>query len=137
MSSTSGVPVPGSIVWRDLTVANAPLLRDFYQDVVGWQPEPVPMGGYDDYSMLSSDGECVAGVCHALGVNADMPAQWLIYVAVASLERSIERCKARGGAIVSPARELSGGRCCVIRDPAGAVCALFEPPPAKRVPPGS
>ncbi|MFW5947166.1 MAG: hypothetical protein ACOCUW_01630 [Gemmatimonadota bacterium] len=35
---------PGSIAWIDLTVADAPGIRDFYASVVGWTPSPVPMG---------------------------------------------------------------------------------------------
>lgn len=34
----------GSIGWIDLTVDDAPRVRDFYAAVVGWKPEPVPMG---------------------------------------------------------------------------------------------
>jgi large conductance mechanosensitive channel protein len=31
-------PAPGSIGWLDLTVEDAPRLRDFYSAVVGWKP---------------------------------------------------------------------------------------------------
>jgi predicted enzyme related to lactoylglutathione lyase len=107
-------------------VSNADLVRDFYAAVTGWRPDPVEMGGYSDYSMLAADGECVAGVCHARGINADIPPQWLIYVNVENLDRSIAECTNRGGGIVSQPRDVMGGRMCVIRDPAGAVCALYQ-----------
>ncbi len=42
---------PGTIGWVDLTVDDASGLRDFYARVAGWKPEPVPMGGYDDFNM--------------------------------------------------------------------------------------
>ena len=46
--STSPV---GSVVWTDLTVNNASEVKDFYQQVVGWKPNPVSMGDYDDFTM--------------------------------------------------------------------------------------
>lgn len=41
--------VMGSIEWRDLTVADAQQISDFYAHVVGWQKEPVDMGSYNDF----------------------------------------------------------------------------------------
>ena len=43
--------MPGQIGWIDLTVPDAPALRDFYQGVAGWTPSPVEMGGYQDFRM--------------------------------------------------------------------------------------
>jgi predicted enzyme related to lactoylglutathione lyase len=86
------------------------------------------MGGYGDFCMNQpANGQPVAGVCHARGENAGLPPQWLIYINVASLTRSLAACRRRGGEVVCPPRPMSGGRMAVIRDPAGAVAALFEP----------
>ena len=117
----------GKIGWIDLTVADAQGVGAFYREVVGWRSEGVDMGGYQDYCMLPADGEAVAGVCHARGTNEGIPAQWLIYITVADLEASLERCRALGGEVVRGARGLGGmGRFAIVRDPAGAVCALFQ-----------
>lgn len=92
------------------------------------------MGGYNDFAMLAPEsGEPVAGVCHRRGVNADIPSQWLVYIVVTDVDASAKSSKKLGGEVLAGPRPLSGGRFCVIRDPAGAVCALFEPPPAPRV----
>jgi predicted enzyme related to lactoylglutathione lyase len=118
----------GSIGWVDLTVGDAESVREFYKKVIGWQHEEVDMGGYSDFSMtLPSTGEGVAGVCHARGSNADTPAQWLIYVNVDNLDRSIAAVKELGGAVVVGPKSMGSARYAVIRDPAGAVCALFQP----------
>jgi uncharacterized protein len=121
-------PKPGAIAWTDLTVPDAEALRDFYSRVVGWTPQPLSMGEYSDYVMVSSDGSGVAGVCHARGSNADLPPQWLVYIVVRDVNASAAECVALGGTIVAGPRPMGGGRFCVIRDPAGAVCALFAPP---------
>lgn len=117
----------GSITWMDLTVKPARRVRDFYAAVVGWRCSEVEMGGYRDLCMNQpADGKTVAGICHARGENANLPPQWLLYVNVENLPKSLAACRRRGGKIVCPIREMSGGRMAVIRDPAGAVVALFE-----------
>lgn len=121
--------VVGSIGWVDLTVEDAERLRDFYAEVVGWKAEPVSMGDYSDFNMVALDGNPRAGICHARGPNADLPAQWLVYVTVRDLEASVARCLELGGRIISAPRGAEGqDRFCVIQDPAGAVMALHAPP---------
>ena len=116
----------GSIGWRDLTVENAPGLRDFYTAVVGWSVEEASMGDYSDYVMKDANGKAVGGVCHARGTNADLPPQWLVYVVVENLEKSLDETMKRGGDVVAPPRGLMGGKMAVVKDPAGAVIALWE-----------
>jgi len=126
--SESDAPKVGEILWRDLTVKDAPRVRDFYQQVVGWTSTGQDMGGYEDFNMISpTTGETVAGVCHARGVNADVPPQWLMYVIVADVEASAKKCVELGGKIIAGPRMMGGGQFCVIQDPAGAVCALYRP----------
>lgn len=121
--------VPGRSTWRDLTVDDAPAIRDFYAAVVGFGIEPEPMGDYEDYSLVAADGERVAGVVHARGPNAGLPPQWLVYFEVEDLDASLAAAEAAGGSLVQGVRDLgSWGRLAVIRDPAGAVAALIEPP---------
>lgn len=120
----------GRINWFDLTVPDAESVRAFYQKVTGWEAEPVDMGGYNDYCMKPpGSDDAVAGICHARGANASLPAQWLLYITVADLDESVRRCTALGGAIVAPARESGDSRFAVIRDPAGAVCVLYQAAP--------
>lgn len=118
----------GMLSWVDLTVENAPEIRDFYSKVVGWESAPVPMDDYDDFCMIPpGDDVPAAGICHSRGSNKDLPSQWLIYISVENLNESIANCEALGGKVISPPRNYADmGRYCVIKDPAGAVMALFE-----------
>ena len=124
----SNPPAVGSIGWFDLTVENADEVRDFYRKVVGWTETPLDMGGYSDYCMNQpEDGKTVAGICHARGGNAGLPAQWMIYIIVADLDASLKQVEEQGGKIVRGIREYAGqGRYALIQDPAGAVSALYE-----------
>ncbi|MBE2267895.1 MAG: VOC family protein [Anaerolinea sp.] len=116
----------GKFVWFDLTVENAAEVRDFYQQVVGWSPDPVEMGDYQDFSMKADDGSVVAGICHKRGENQTLPSQWMIYISVDDLDKSLAAVTANGGKILVPTRGGGGSRFTVIQDPGGAVCTLFE-----------
>ncbi len=122
-------PEIGSITWCDLTIPNAEKVKEFYAQVVGWIPEPLSMGDYNDFTMIAPEsGKVAAGICNAKGFNSQLPPQWLIYITVEDVDRSSETCIKQGGQILVEPRSLSGyGRFCVIQDPAGAVCALFKP----------
>jgi predicted enzyme related to lactoylglutathione lyase len=122
----SATPPVGSVTWRDLTVANASEIRDFYAAVVGWKPSAQSMGDYDDYNMtIPATGETAAGICHARGGNAGIPPHWLIYITVADVDASASRCTELGGKVLDGPRSMGGGRFAVIQDPAGAVAALY------------
>lgn len=123
----SDMPQPGLVGWVDLTVDNAPDVRDFYRAVIGWEYRDVPMEeGYADYSMTTMEGQDVTGICHARGHNEGLPPVWLVYFTVADLDLAISEAEARGGALLRAPFDMDAGRYAVIRDPAGAVCALFQ-----------
>jgi predicted enzyme related to lactoylglutathione lyase len=121
-------PTFGMIAWVDLTVPNAEETKNFYEDVIGWKAEPVSMGDYNDFNMTSPEtGEPVTGVCHARGVNEDLPPNCLVYITVADLADSVSKVETNGGKLIKPFTSMGEyGSYAVIEDPAGAVCALFE-----------
>lgn len=122
-------PEIGAVGWFDLTVPDAENVRDFYEQVVGWTSEGHDMGEYEDYEMATPGGVHVAGVCHARGMNADVPPQWMLYVNVADLDESLRQCRALGGKLLGKVRDMgSHGRLCYVEDPAGAAIALIQPP---------
>jgi predicted enzyme related to lactoylglutathione lyase len=124
----------GTISWTDLTVPDAVAVSSFYAAVVGWKSMGLDMGGYQDFCMMPPGAKKPAsGICHARGENKNLPAQWLVYITVADLRASLKTCVAQGGKIVAPLREMGMGKMAVIKDPAGAVAALFEHAPAQPV----
>lgn len=121
----------GCIAWVDLTVSNAPAMRDFYQAVVGWSVQEVEMedagGRYADYCLLGEDGRPAAGIRHARGVNAGLPPVWLLYLPVGDLAESLRRVREGGGTVIKEkTRSGRGEACAVIQDPAGACLALVQ-----------
>lgn len=123
----------GSIVHVDLTTQNADLVRDFYSKVAGWTSVDLAMDGYEDYIMMRNEEFPVAGICHAKGPNAKLPPRWLVYILVPDLDVSMAAVERQGGEIVSGPTFAGeeGQKFCVIRDIAGAYCALYSPPDPK------
>ena len=126
--SDAAAPRPGTINWVDLTVADAPGVRDFYTTVVGWESSGVDMGGYEDWC-AAPPGEAapVAGICHARGGNTSLPPVWVVYFTVADIDQSLESVRRLGGEVLNGPRSMGKARYAVVRDPAGAACALFQP----------
>ncbi len=133
ISSSDGSPRPdagapvGRIYWLDLTVSDASAIRDFYRQVVEWSVQDVEMtdGGerYADYNMLGEDGNPMAGICHARGVNAGLPSVWMIYLPVGDLAESLHRVEEDGGKVV---QTMQGEHTyAAIQDPVGAYLALM------------
>lgn len=116
----------GTVAWVDLTVTNAEEIRDFYKSVIGWGAEAVGVEDHSDYNMLDANGVPRAGVCHKLGINANIPSQWLVYFIVPDIDAALAAVASRGGSVIVSARGNPGSRVAVIQDPAGAVCALYE-----------
>ena len=129
LEGEAGSSAIGRIYWLDLTVPDADAARDFYREVVGWGVDEVAMRdgneSYADYNMLGSDGTPAAGVCHARGMNADLPPVWMLYLPVADIEESLRRVEAGGGRIIKAVRDAQGStRYAAVRDPVGACFAL-------------
>lgn len=122
---------PGTINWHDLTVENAEELKEFYKEVAGWEVQEIPMKdgeeSYFDYAMKDADGNGVAGVCHLKGVNAGIPPQWIMYISVENITKSVDKALESGGKLLKEYRNKDGELLyAMIQDPAGAAFALAQ-----------
>ena len=127
--SRDATETSGRIGWLDLTVTDATATRDFYRQVIGWSVQDVEMKDgserYADYNMLGDDGSPLAGVCHARGVNADLPPVWMIYLLVGDLAESLRRVEEEGGKVIKKTKGTDGEWAhAAIQDPVGAYLAL-------------
>lgn len=124
----------GHIAWIGLTVSDAKAASDFYRQVVGWSMQEVeardfamadPDATYTDYDCCGEDGEPAARICHARGVNLDMPTVWMLHLPVGDLDESLRRVGEEGGVVISGTFDEDGGYAhAVIQDPVGAYVAL-------------
>lgn len=136
VSVEMGPPAPGEagpvgrIAWLDLTVPDASATRDFYRQVVGWSVQDVQMEEtgepYADYNMLAVDGNPAAGICHARGMNADLPPVWMLYLPVGDLAESLRRVEQEGGKVIKTIQGEDGTYAyAAVQDPVGVYFALM------------
>lgn len=131
MPSDEGNPAErvGCITGFSLTVPDAPAIRDFYRQVVGWSVRDIEMEdsgeAYVDYDMLSDDGRSSTRICHARGANSGLPSVWLMHLPVGDLAESLRRVPEAGGEVVRAPRDVDRPNAlAVIRDPVGVYLAL-------------
>lgn len=118
----------GKILWQDLTVEDAEAVKNFYQEVVGWDSSHVDQGGYNDFNIHPQAGseEVIAGICHKRGELQNFPSQWLMYITIENLNASIDKSTALGGKIVEGPKKMGKSSYAIVQDPAGAYFVLFE-----------
>ncbi|MDX8351813.1 VOC family protein [Cognatiyoonia sp. IB215182] len=96
--------------------------KAFYQDVLGWKINDMPMQDGSSYS-AAVIGET------AIGGFSPMPEEkgaWTIYFTVADVDASTAKAKAKGATIIQPAMDMPGvGRMATLTDPHGARFALI------------
>lgn len=122
----------GTISWTDIAVENAMELKAFYENLVGWTSEGIPMKNgeesYEDYVMKSPDGKVAAGICHLKGVNNSLPAAWIIYITVENVVDSFNKALELGGKLVKKYENKEGKLMyAILQDPAGAIFGIAEP----------
>ncbi|HXE30530.1 MAG TPA: VOC family protein [Terriglobales bacterium] len=120
---------PGSFCWIELATTDQAAAKSFYTSLLGWLVNDMPMGPGQFYSMFQREGSAVGA---AFTLRPDMlqqgvPPHWLVYIAVANADETAQRAAELGGAVVAPAFDvMDAGRMAVLRDPTGAVFAVWQ-----------
>lgn len=107
---------------------NAEQAKEFYGAVVDWTFSEQPMRDYVDFDghNPAENNEIISGICHKKASNSKIPAQWLNYVIVDNLEKSLENCINLGGRTLDGPREMGKDLFAVIQDPARHVWHLCK-----------
>jgi hypothetical protein len=120
----------GTFSWADCTTTDPAAARKFYKAVLGWDAVEVPAGEYGTYTMFKLDGEDVAGMGEMRPEMQEqgIPSHWMSYITVPDVDAMPEQVKNAGGAVVMPPMAvMESGRMMILKDPAGAQVALWQP----------
>jgi predicted enzyme related to lactoylglutathione lyase len=120
----------GTFSWADLISTDQAKSRAFYEAVMGWETEDVPMGAGQNYTFFKVDGHRVAAVgpMPQQMRDAGMPSVWANYITVDDVDALVSKVTAAGGTVVAPPFDIfEDGRMMTIADPAGAQVALWQP----------
>lgn len=117
---------PGTFLWNELLTDDVPRAARFYGEVFGWSTREQDMGPIGTYTLFGREGRDVAG---AMKRPAALPAnQWLYYVAVTDVDQKLAQAQARGATALGQPMDIPGiGRMVQLKDPQGALLALFKP----------
>ncbi len=112
----------GAWVWYELETPDAEASAAFYDRMLGWGSQAVPMGD-GAYTMLVTEGGPQAGLA---GAAEGVPPHWVGYLAVDDVDAILPVIQAAGGTILSPAIDFPGvGRAARVADPTGGSLYVF------------
>jgi len=114
----------GRFVWHDLLTANMGAAKRFYGDLFGWHFEDSKRGNRP-YVIARLPSGPVAGLIDVRGI-ADAGQQWLSYMAVVDIDKTVAVAQLDGARVLAPPRDLPLARAAVVADPQGAPLGLAQ-----------
>lgn len=118
----------------ELHTSDVAAAKKFYKSLFDWKTQDLPMEGMT-YTMFDT-GSKEAGGGMMVKPSPEAPTQWLPYVAVASVKRTIGKAKKAGAQVIVEYQPIPDmGAFGIFLDPAGAALGVFEakmPKKAKR-----
>lgn len=124
-----GPPPDGSIAWHELMTPDPEAAMAFHGPIFGWSYATLDLGDLGEYWIAERGGIGTGGVARMAPehVAAGARAHWLLYVAVADVDRSAAHAADLGGTVLVPPSDIPGiGRFAVLRDPAGGQIAIYR-----------
>ena len=116
--------VDGRFLWQDLVTTNATAARAFYSALLGWEFAETTRGGRP-YLIARTAAGPVGGLVDIRDIK-DAGSQWVTYVAVADIDRTVGQVQAAGGRVIVLPTATSAGRAAVVVDPQGAALGLLQ-----------
>jgi len=132
MTQQKAPSVPrGHFVWYELLANDTAAATAFYPGVIGWTTQmwKTPPGA-PPYTMWQNGPQAIGGLMALppAAKSAGAPSHWLGYVSVPDTDAACKQATGLGAsALMAPFDIPEVGRAAVIRDPQGAVFALFTP----------
>jgi predicted enzyme related to lactoylglutathione lyase len=123
-----------TFVWHEVYGPSAETSVDFYTKALGFGSQEMPMGEMGTYTMLTRNGQPVAGVLGTANDPrlSDVPPHWSVYIGVDDVDARLEKCLASGAKVIhGPMDVPTIGRMALIQDPQGAMVWIFKGEPSQ------
>lgn len=124
-ASRPSSPSGGRFVWQDLVTTDAAAARRFYGALLGWEFGETTRAGRP-YLIARTSAGPVGGLVDVRDIK-DAASQWVSYVSVPDLDRTVQQVQAAGGKVIAPPATTEAGRASVVIDPQGAALGLLNP----------
>jgi predicted enzyme related to lactoylglutathione lyase len=118
----------GEFCWYELGTTDVDGAKRFYGEMFGWDHEDLSMGESAKYTLWKQQGEAIGGMYKLEGTPLEgAPPLWMTYVAVDSVDTTIEKAKSLGGEVFMGPHDVPGvGRIAFLKDPQGAAVAIYQ-----------
>ncbi len=111
-------------MWHDLLTKDVAVAKRFYGELLGWRFEDSKRGDRP-YVIVRAGAAAVAGMVDVSAL-ADAGAQWLSFMAVADVDKTVALVQSGGGKVLAQPRDLPLARAAVVADPQGAPLGLAQ-----------
>ena len=110
--------------WHGIISTDLAATTPFYEGVLGWQAESMPMGDSAITFFAASDGK---GRAHTRPPQMDgEPAYWSSYFRVEDVDAAAKAAVDHGGRLLVPPTDIAPGRFATVLSPTGAAFNLFH-----------
>jgi uncharacterized protein len=118
----------GTFVWNELMTHDLAGVKRFYSEVVGWTFDAMPMKDFT-YWIIKMGDKQVGGIFEMHDpALADVPDNWLSYIAVDDVDARLKKATAAGASVMrEPFDVLGVGRIAILRQVGGAMVAWMTP----------
>ena len=119
--------VDGTVCWADLSTPDTAEAKTFYERLFHWRIE---RSGHDDsgYLHIQNGEDFIGGMPPAEHRKAGVPPHWMLYFLTSDCAATAQSATEMGAKALMPTQEVPHvGTMAILRDPQGAVFALFQP----------
>jgi predicted enzyme related to lactoylglutathione lyase len=119
----------GAFCWIELGTTDPGSAKRFYSALFGWNPNDMPMGPDETYTIFRLEGRDAAAAYHLNPQRQPgVPPHWMIYVAVSHADDTVQHATQAGAKVLAGPFDVSeSGRMAVLQDPTGAAFAIWQP----------
>lgn len=123
-TKSTGVHHAGKFVWHDLLTNDVSAVKKFYAALFGWKFN----NGSDEYTTILKDSLPIGGIVYVEDLENEInSSQWMSYLSVDDVDKSVDFIKQNGGTVLRETHHLEGrGRFAVVQDAQGALLALLR-----------
>jgi predicted enzyme related to lactoylglutathione lyase len=115
--------LPGKFVWFEHVSGDIARARAFYEPLLGWSAQSMPMGPGMDYTMIVNGGAPIGG-WHQ---DASGPCRWVSHLSVDDVDGRYAAALAAGATAAMPPMDFGQvGRGAAVIDPTGAALNLWR-----------
>ncbi len=127
-ATPTGLTLPGKMIWADLFTTNPASEIQFYTGLFGWTAEEITRPSGNNYTVLSNNGQPVAGVVFRAAPKGNTgQGRWISYVSVADVAQALTAATGLGGKVIHPAKTLpQRGTQAILTDNQGSFLGLIQ-----------